>query len=94
MPIESSPEGADVDNTSPVLGSALHIACADCVPNRFQVLRLLLENGANPNVVAKSDEGLLLQPVLAEYITSNTNNLCPDVIKLLLRHGAKVLVHK
>jgi len=35
MPIESSPEGADVDNTSPVLGSALHIACADCVPNRY-----------------------------------------------------------
>lgn len=84
--------GADVNNTSSVLGSALHIACADNVPNRCDVLKLLLENEANPNIVAKSEEGLLLQPILAEYISSNIYNLNPDVIKLLLRHGAKVVL--
>ena len=81
-----------MNNTSLVLGSALHIACADNVPNRFDVLRLLLENGADPNIIVKSEEGLLLQSVIAEYITSNVNNLSPGIIKLLLRHGAKVSV--
>lgn len=84
--------GADVNNTSLVLGSALHIACADNVPNRFDVLRLLLENGADPNIIVKSEEGLLLQSVIAEYITSNVNNLSPGIIKLLLRHGAKIVL--
>ena len=55
-------------------------------------MRVLLENGANPNIAARSDEGLLHPPVLAEYITSNGNKdkLSRDVVDLLLRHGAQV----
>ena len=81
-----------MNNTSQVLGSALHIACAENVPNRMDILRLLLENGANPNIVAKSEEGLLLLPVMGEYISSN-RDFSLDAITLLLRHGAKVTAH-
>lgn len=81
-----------MNHTSSVLGSALHVACADHVPNRLDVVRVLLENGADPNIVAKSDEGLFLQPVLGEYVTANGQRpeFDPGVVRLLLRHGAKV----
>jgi ankyrin repeat protein len=84
--------GADVNNTSSILGSALHVACADNIANRADIIRVLLENGANPNIAARSDEGLLHPSVLAEYITSNGNKdkLSHDVVDLLLRHGAQV----
>jgi hypothetical protein len=54
----------------------------------------LLENGADPNIAARSDEGLLHPSVLAEYITSNGNKdkLSHDVVDLLLRHGAQVSI--
>ena len=84
--------GADVNSTSSILGSALHVACADNIPNRFEIIKTLLENGANPNIVARSEDGFLLQPVLGEYISSNTV-LDPKIIALLLRHGAKVSEH-
>lgn len=85
--------GADVNGTSSILGSALHVASADNVANRVDIVRLLLESGANPNIVAKSDEGLLHPSVLAEYITSNGNkeHLDRGVVNLFLRHGAQVL---
>ena len=84
--------GANVNNTSSILGSALHVACADNVANRADIMRVLLENGGNPNIEARSDEGLLHPSVLAEYITSNGNKdkLNHDVVDLLLRHGAQV----
>jgi len=78
-----------------VLGSALHIACADNVANRKEIITLLLENGADANIEARSESGLLLKSVLAEYITSNGikegQELDSDIIELLLRHGAKVI---
>ncbi|KZS11213.1 Ankyrin repeat domain-containing protein [Daphnia magna] len=86
--------GADVNNTSSILGSALHVACADNVANRADIVRLLLENGANPNIAARSDEGLPHPSVLAEYVTSNGNRdkLDHEVVDLLLRHGAQVVL--
>lgn len=86
--------GADVNHTSSVLGSALHVACTDHVPNRLDIVRVLLENGADPNIVAKSDEGLLLQPVLGEYVTANGHRpeFQHDVVRLLLRHGTRVVL--
>lgn len=84
-----------MNNTSLVLGSALHIACADNVANRKEIITLLLENGADPNIEAKSESGLLLKSILAEYITSNGNKegqeLDVDIIELLLRYGAQVI---
>ncbi|KAI4500791.1 hypothetical protein M0802_004002 [Mischocyttarus mexicanus] len=83
--------GADVNATSPIIGSALHVACADNIPNRLQILQMLLERGADPNLVIRSDEGFSLRPVLAEYVASNENPSV-EVVALLLKYGARVVI--
>lgn len=83
--------GANVNSSSPIIGTPLHVAVADNVPNRLELLSLLLSAGANPNLVIESDEGPPLRPVLAEYIASN-DQPSPVVVKLLLRFGAKVIL--
>ncbi|XP_063218720.1 poly [ADP-ribose] polymerase tankyrase-1-like [Bacillus rossius redtenbacheri] len=83
--------GANVNSSSPIIGSPLHVACADNIPNRLQILQYLLYNGADPNMLIESDEGPPLRPVLAEYISSNEEP-CPQVINILLRYGAKVVI--
>lgn len=77
--------------TSPIIGSPLHVACADNIPNRLQVLSMLLERGADPNLVIRSEEGLSLRPVLAEYVASNENPSV-QVVALLLKYGARVVI--
>ena len=81
--------GADVNFVSSVLGSPLHVAMSDNVPNRYEIARLLLEHGSDPNIVVRSEEGLLLQPVLSEYITSNEKPE-QNIVDLLLRNSTKV----
>jgi hypothetical protein len=81
--------GANVNSSSPIIGSPLHVVCADSIPNRLELLHLLLCAGADPNMVIESDEGPPLRPVLAEYIASNEDPR-PDIVHLLLRFGAKV----
>ncbi|XP_066599475.1 ankyrin repeat and SOCS box protein 14-like isoform X2 [Prorops nasuta] len=83
--------GADVNATSPIIGSPLHVACADSIPNRLEILRMLLERGADPNLVIRSDEGPALRPVLAEYVASNENPSV-EVVALLLKYGARVVI--
>ncbi|XP_052123283.1 ankyrin-2-like [Frankliniella occidentalis] len=82
--------GADVNASSPIIGTALHVVCADNIPNRLDLLQQLLEAGADPNVLVESDEGPPLRPVLAEYLASNEAQPCPVVVSMLLRYGAKV----
>lgn len=83
--------GANVNSSSPIIGTPLHVACADNIPNRMDLLQILLSNGADPNQVIDSDGGPPLRPVLAEYIASNEEP-CPGIVHLLLRHGAKVVM--
>ena len=83
--------GANVNATSPIIGSPLHVACADNIPNRLEILCMLLERGADPNLVIRSDEGLSLRPVLAEYVASNENPSV-EVVALLLKYGARVVI--
>ncbi|XP_015115205.1 uncharacterized protein LOC107039871 isoform X1 [Diachasma alloeum] len=83
--------GADVNASSPIIGSPLHVACADNIPNRLEVLSMLLERGADPNLVIRSDEGPALRPVLAEYVASNENPSV-EVVSLLLKYGARVVI--
>ncbi|XP_016845855.1 ankyrin repeat and SOCS box protein 8 isoform X2 [Nasonia vitripennis] len=83
--------GADVNATSPIIGSPLHVACADNIPNRLEILNMLLERGADPNLVIRSEEGLSLRPVLAEYVASNENPAV-EVVSLLLKYGARVVI--
>ena len=77
--------------TSPIIGSPLHVACADNIPNRLEILRMLLEHGADPNLVIRSEEGLSLRPVLAEYVASNASPSV-EVVALLLKYGARVVI--
>lgn len=52
---------------------------------------MLLERGADPNLVIRSDEGPALRPVLAEYVASNENPSV-EVVALLLKYGARVVI--
>jgi len=83
--------GANVNLVSSILGSPLHVAVSDNVPNRYEIIQLLLKNGANPNIVVRTDDGLFLKPVLCEYIASN-EQLCKDIIGLFLGYGAKIVL--
>lgn len=78
-----------MNSSSPIIGTPLHVAVADNVPNRIELMTLLLSSGADPNLVIDSDEGPPLRPVLAEYIAS-IDQPSAVIVKLLLRFGAKV----
>ncbi|EEB10237.1 conserved hypothetical protein [Pediculus humanus corporis] len=82
--------GANVNSSSPIIGTPLHVACADNIPNRMDILSILLSRGADPNKVIESD-GITLRPVLAEYIASNAE-LSSQVVHMLLKFGAKVVM--
>ncbi|KAG7168685.1 Ankyrin-2-like 10 [Homarus americanus] len=79
----------DLDASSPIIGSPLHMACSEGIPNRFEILKLLLERGANPNLVIVGEDNAPIKPALGEYLSSNET---PDieVVNLFLRHGAEV----
>lgn len=83
--------GADVNTGSPIIGAPLHIALSEKVENRMELVQILLEHGADPNVITMSDNGPLLKPPLGEYFNSVE---IPDleVVQLLLRYGAKVIL--
>ncbi|XP_042222583.1 transient receptor potential channel pyrexia-like isoform X3 [Homarus americanus] len=81
----------DLDASSPIIGSPLHMACSEGIPNRFEILKLLLERGANPNLVIVGEDNAPIKPALGEYLSSNET---PDieVVNLFLRHGAEVVM--
>ncbi|CAL8079096.1 unnamed protein product [Orchesella dallaii] len=82
--------GANVNASSPIIGSPLHVVCSDHIVNRLTIMKLLLDHGADPNKVVISDDGMPLKSVLGEYLSSNTE-LENEVIKTLMRYGAKVV---
>lgn len=89
--------GADVNRSSPLIGSPLHVACADNVANRLEIMSLLLDTGADPNLKVYADDeegdgnGGQLRPVLAEYLASNEKPTAA-IVQLLLRYGARVVM--
>lgn len=85
--------GADANVSARVIGTPLHVACADGIPHCAEILHLLLGKGkADPNLIVDSgDGGPNLRPVLAEYLASNENP-CPIVLNLLMRYGARVVM--
>nr|XP_015836504.1 PREDICTED: ankyrin-1 [Tribolium castaneum] len=86
--------GANVNCSSPIIGSPLHVACADNIPNRYDILQMLLKAGADPNLKVYNDlydHNSQLRPVLVEYVASNTNPSLA-VVNLLIRYGAKVVM--
>ncbi|KAL4712225.1 hypothetical protein ACJJTC_011086 [Scirpophaga incertulas] len=82
--------GAQVNASSSVIGTPLHVACSDNISNRTEIIKVLLENGADPNQkVYSADDGAQLRPALAECL-----NAAPtaQALRLLLRHGARVIM--
>ncbi|CAG9794593.1 unnamed protein product [Diatraea saccharalis] len=84
--------GAEVNASSSVIGSPLHVACSDNISNRKEIVKILLEEGADPNLkVFNDDDGAQLRPALAEYLASN-NEPNIDIVHLLLKYGARVIM--
>lgn len=84
----SFPDAA-INITTPTVGSPLHVACSEEIPNRMEVLQLLLERGADPNIVVRNEAGRPLKPPLGEYL-ANAQEHEVDVVKIMLRYGAQV----
>lgn len=78
-----------MNSSSPIIGSPLHVACSDGIINRGELMTMLLNAGADPNLIVDSHDGPPLRPVLPEYISTNESPQ-PSIVKLLLRHGARV----
>jgi hypothetical protein len=83
-----------VNAASPIIGSPLHVVTSESIPKRLEILTLLLESGADPNCIVLSDDGMPLKPPLGEYLSSNPLPFDRQVIRLLMRYGAKVLIQK
>ena len=77
--------------SSPIIGTPLHVACADNIPHRLEILWQLLEKGADPNAITPSEDGSPLRPPLAEYLASNEKP-SRTVIQVLLKFGARVCI--
>ena len=56
----------------------------------MDVLQLLLERGADPNIVVRHESGRPLKPPLGEYL-ANSPEHDVDVVKLMLRYGSQVI---
>ncbi|XP_065173145.1 ankyrin-3-like isoform X2 [Atheta coriaria] len=87
--------GANVNYSSPLIGTPLHVASADNIPNRYEILKMLLEHGADPNKKVFNNDvterNTQLRPVLVEYLASNENPSI-EVVNILLQYGARVVI--
>ncbi|XP_013185418.1 ankyrin-3 [Amyelois transitella] len=84
--------GAQVNASSSVIGSPLHVACSDNITNSKEIIKILLESGADPNLKVYNDEDATqLRPALAEYLASNEEPSA-EIISMLLRYGARVIM--
>ncbi|XP_049824534.1 putative ankyrin repeat protein RF_0381 isoform X2 [Aethina tumida] len=86
--------GSNVNSSSPIFGSPLHVASVDNVPNRYEIIEMLLTAGADPNLKVYNDvldRNSQLRPVLVEYLASN-EELSLAVVNLLIKYGSKVVM--
>ncbi|XP_055305739.1 ankyrin-1-like isoform X2 [Sitodiplosis mosellana] len=81
--------GADINRSSTIIGSPLHVACADNIPHRVEIMKMLLSYGADPNVRIPSETGAYLRPCLGELL-ANSDTTTVEELQLLLKHGARV----
>ncbi|XP_055599641.1 ankyrin-1-like isoform X1 [Uranotaenia lowii] len=85
--------GANVNRSNPIIGSPLHVACADNIPNRVEIMKMLFSYGADPNmrVIGDVATNAILRPPLAELVASNLD-VTPAELRILMRYGARVIL--
>ncbi|GIY36826.1 putative ankyrin repeat protein [Caerostris extrusa] len=83
--------GADINQGSSIVGSALHVALTELVATKYMVVKFLLENGANPNAIVYSGSRTILKPPLGEYFT-NTSNPDIRIVRAMLKYGARIVL--
>ena len=81
--------GADINSSTSLVGSVLHMACSEKISNRLEVMQLLLSRGADPNIIVAGLDGSPMLPPLGDYLASCDEH-DQSVINLLLRYGAEV----
>ncbi|KAA0194229.1 Ankyrin repeat domain-containing protein [Hyalella azteca] len=81
----------DINSSTSLVGSVLHMACSEKVHNRLEVMELLLDRGADPNIVVPGLDGSPILPPLGDYLAASDEH-DPSVINLLLKYGAEVIL--
>ncbi|XP_055339772.1 ankyrin-3-like [Paramacrobiotus metropolitanus] len=88
--------GANVNEIgSPLIGSALHVACCGGdLHNQLQIVETLLQGSADPNCATFNEEGQLLAPPLGEYLWNLRPNRphLPELVNILLKYGGRVVM--
>nr|XP_026691855.1 uncharacterized protein LOC113474012 [Ciona intestinalis] len=75
--------GADVNAVNNYDYNTLFMAIGSCSP--LKIIRMLLDNGADPNMLAKTDEGKSWYVAQLALIMSNE-----DYLKILVKYGANL----
>lgn len=85
--------GADVNRASPIHGSPLHVACSNRIRKRFEIMKILLAYGADPNIRVPGEPNTpeILRPPLPELLCSN-ERIAPEEVHLLLKYGVRVIM--
>ncbi|CAJ0941197.1 unnamed protein product, partial [Mesorhabditis belari] len=82
-------KGADPNRVYTYIGSALHLAACSILTFQKEILTILLENGANPNLAHKFSDGSVLKTPFVEYFRSR-DVADKEVVSLLMAYGARV----
>jgi SOCS box/Ankyrin repeat len=78
---------------SPLIGSALHVACCGGdLHNQLEIVETLLKGSADPNCATYNEEGQLLAPPLGEYLWNAQRPHSPELINLILKYGGRVVM--
>lgn len=83
--------GANINSSTTLIGSVLHMACSEKVTNRLEVMEFLLARGADPNIIVPGLDGSPMLPPLGDYLAASDEH-DSNVINLLLRYGAEVIM--
>uniref|UniRef100_A0A1I7XSS1 ANK_REP_REGION domain-containing protein n=1 Tax=Heterorhabditis bacteriophora TaxID=37862 RepID=A0A1I7XSS1_HETBA len=90
--------GASVNAIHTYIGSALHLAACSMLSNQFEILRMLLERGADVNLQHTFPDGSKLKSPFVEYFRSRDTTIQfllkvdAKVVHLLLSYGGRVVM--
>ncbi|CAB3399594.1 unnamed protein product [Caenorhabditis bovis] len=83
--------GANPNAVHTYIGSCLHLAACSTLTNQFEIIKMLLERGADMNLKHEFPDGSRLKSPFVEYFRSN-DRIDIRVVKLFLSFGARVVM--